>query len=75
LPAPGLGQKKNSGGVDFLRKPYLDYDTPIERYEVYDQLGSLVESGKGNRIDVADFPQGMYIISVNGASSSKFIKQ
>ena len=54
---------------------YLDYDTPIEKYEVYDQLGGLVESGKGNRIDVAEFPQGMYIISVNGASSSKFIKQ
>jgi len=29
LPAPGLGQKKNSGGVDFLRKPYVDrYEKP-----------------------------------------------
>ncbi len=54
---------------------YLDYDKPVERYEIYNQLGCRVKSGKGNRIDVSEFSRGMYIIKVNGVSSSTFIKQ
>lgn len=29
---------------------YLDYDKPVEMYEIYNYLSCLVKSGKGNRI-------------------------
>ena len=56
-------------------KLYMAYDKPIENFEIYNSTGYLVKNGKGTRIDVFEFPPGLYIIKMNGSVSAKFFKE
>ena len=47
-------------------------------YKIYSITGNLVLAGRGNKIDVSAFPQGVYILAIdhedNGVTILKFVK-
>jgi hypothetical protein len=47
-------------------------------YKIYSITGNLVLAGRGNKIDISAFPQGVYILAIdhedNGVTILKFVK-
>jgi len=54
---------------------YINSDRPVERYEIYNSAGRLMNVGKGNEVDVSEFPSGFYVIKVNDFAIAKFCKE
>jgi levanase/fructan beta-fructosidase len=72
----------NNKPTNFLLYPnpanttlFIDYDKTIESFAVYSSTGSLLESCRGNWIDISEFPPGFYIIKVNDSMMVKFCKE
>ena len=57
----------------------IEDDEILERYELYDQQGAIVQSGFPKQVaevlDVSRLPAGVYYIRVNGQSVGKMVKQ
>lgn len=57
----------------------LEDEEILERYELYDQQGIIVQSGFPKKVaevlDVSRLPAGVYCIRVNGQSVGKLVKQ
>jgi len=57
----------------------LEDEEILERYELYDQQGVIVQSGFPKKaaevLDVSRLPAGVYYIRVNGQSVGKLVKQ
>jgi sucrose-6-phosphate hydrolase SacC (GH32 family) len=49
-------------------------DETIESYQIYSTTGCLMESGKGDEIDVSEYSTGIYVIKVNGSMMAIFHK-
>ena len=65
-----------TGEKEFYKEPFILFPNPATDhieiknvdetvlYKIYNATGSLVLAGRGNKIDISPFPQGVYIIAI-----------
>ena len=70
-------------GVSEIKNDLFVYPNPttgivnfseVMNYKIYSSLGKLVLQGEGSRVDISEFPSGIYTLS-NGAEIFKLIKE